>query len=362
MTGTLVVLLSVSALVVVFVAIRWRHAVFMALPFLVTLNGLPLAIRGSSVRLDQLAACVLLVPIVAGHVSGTKRLRVDATTLWLAAILATNVVASALNSPARTYSLLQCANLASTWLIYVLLQNFLDTSQDLDRFIERCLWAAGLASAIGIVAFALALGGVSAGGAEVSRGAAEDLTKAFGASGTMVEPNIFGSFTGAMFVLAAGLSMEAHRLRASRTTLSLSRWITALCAIGVVVSFTRSAWLGVLGGLAYVLVLGARASHRRLKRFAMPIAVGVALGIVLVLLPGPTGAFLRFKLANLVNFESRTATLRLLTYVLAIDHRGCSAPWTNKRADGRRGRVKPLRTLFSRFERAGTSVEIISTS
>ena len=39
----------------------------------------------------------------------------------------------------------------------------------------------------------------------------------------------------------------------------------------------------------------------------------------LLLLPGTAGDFLRFKFINLVNLESRTATLRLLTYAMAVD-------------------------------------------
>ena len=40
--------------------------------------------------------------------------------------------------------------------------------------------------------------------------------------------------------------------------------------------------------------------------------------IVLLLLPGSAGTFLRFKLVNLVNLESPTAVLRLLTYSIAL--------------------------------------------
>ena len=318
MSATSAVLLSLALLIATLVAIRWRGGLLMALPFLVTLNGVPLTIGGSSVRLDQLAACLLLVPLAAGVLAGTRRLRLDATTWWLGAILAMNVAASVLNSPAKAYSLFQCANLASAWIIYVILVNFVDTRSELDALFARCLWAAALASGLGIAAFVLALAGVTLGGAEVSRAAAEGLTSAFGAYGTMVEPNIFGSFCGAFLVLTAML-LEAVRDGSTVRQRALIRTTAALCAVGLVVSFTRSAWIGGITGLLALAVLGRRAFGLQSTRVLTPLAAIVALTVLLLLLPGPAGNFLRFKVVNLLNPDSPTATLRLLIYSLALD-------------------------------------------
>ncbi len=316
--ATLLLLTLVAAPLVILAALHWRRELLYLLPVLSVLNGLPITVRGSSVRIDQLVACLLVVPLSASILTGARRLRIDATTLWLAALLALNITASALNSPVPSYSFAQCANLASAWIIYVVLVNFLDTRAEREAFMNRCLWAALIASSIGIVAFVFAMVGVPIGGAEVSSSAAEQFTKAFGASGTMVEPNVFGSFTASYAVLSVALLAMMPRSHANAASVRLLRWTAALTATGLVLSFTRSAWLGAAGGLAVAWLMGWRVLAIRRQRLLIPLAIAGIAVLVLVLLPGVAGAFIRFKLANLVNVESRTATLRLFMYSLAL--------------------------------------------
>ena len=64
-------------------------------------------------RIDQLAACLLAVPLGISALTGARKLRTDAVVWWLAALLGLNLLSSLLYSPALSYSLLQCANLAS---------------------------------------------------------------------------------------------------------------------------------------------------------------------------------------------------------------------------------------------------------
>jgi O-antigen ligase len=293
----------------------------MLLPLLAVLNGLAIPIAGSSVRADQLAACVLAISLAASSLIGARRLRIDATMWWLAGILAMNLVATLAYSPARTYSLLQCANLASIWALYVLVVNFVDSMSAATALLRRLLWAAIAGSAIGIAAFVLASAGLDIGGAEVSRLAAERLTQAYGAYGVMVEPNIFGSFTGAMLVLSIVLVAGLPRDGSAAREIRLAWWAAGTSAIGLVLSFTRAAWLGALVGLVCCLVAIGRLSTRQWRRRAFGVPLGVAAAVVLALLvaPGEAGNLLRFKLSNLVNLQSQTAVLRLLTYSMALD-------------------------------------------
>ena len=250
-----VALVLVAAPIIAALAVRWRRALLLALPFLAALNGLGVPLGASAVRLDQIAACALVVPLAASLLTGTRRPRVDPIVWWLAAILAANVVASALNSPTRAYSLRQCASLASAWIVYALLVQFLDTRREIDAFVRRALWAAIAASVVAVAAYLLAVAGLDVGGAEVSTAAAEHLTRAYGAYGTMVEPNILGSFAGAYVVLATALLLVAHRAAPNDVT---SLRVLAVAAAGALVfSFTRAAWLGAPVGLA-VFALGAR--------------------------------------------------------------------------------------------------------
>ncbi|MEP6729984.1 MAG: O-antigen ligase family protein [bacterium] len=312
-------IILVAGAVLLLAAILWSRELLMALPFVVTLNGIPLPIGGSQVRVDQLIACVLVVPLVASVLVGKRRLRMDAISWWLIALFSMNLLASALNSPTRAYSFAQCANLASAWIIYVLVVNFLDTREELERFFERCLWGALIASCIGVGAFLLSIVGLGIGGAEVSASAAQLLTRPYGAYGTMVEPNIFGSFMGSMLVLAVVLLAVSPRVASSSLSLRLLRWTTALCAVGLVLSFTRTAWLGSMIALVCAALFSRRSLGVRATRILAAPLIGVVIVVVLLFLPGIGGTFLRFKLGNLVNIESPTAVLRLMTYALALE-------------------------------------------
>ena len=291
----------------------------MLLPFLAVPNGLAIPVAGASLRLDQLAACVLVVPLGASVLLGARRLWFDKTMWWLAAILAVNLIATALHSPAPIYSLLQCASLTSVWFIYVLLVNFLDTPDALNAFLRRLMWAAIVGSVIGIGAFLLASAGVDIGGAEVSEAAAERLTKAFGAYGVMVEPNIFGSFTSAALVLSIVLIAGLPRDGSAKKELRLAAWTAGISAVGLVLSFTRAAWVGTVIALVGCLVAAGRVQMRPRRSIAKPLAIVGVLVAVLLLAPGNAANLFRFKLLNLVNLQSQTAVLRLLTYSIALD-------------------------------------------
>jgi O-antigen ligase len=293
----------------------------MLLPLLAVPNGLAIPIAGVSVRVDQLAACLLIVPLGASALVGARRIRFDNTMWWLAAILAMNVVATLMHSPVPTYSLLQCASLASVWIIYVLLVNFLGTRDAMDGFLRRVLWAAIAGGVIGIGAFLLASFGLDLGGAEVSQAAAERLTKAYGAYGVMVEPNIFGSFTSAALVLSIVLLAGLPRDGSATKELRLAAWTAGISAVGLVLSFTRAAWLGTVLALAVCLGAAGRAwaGQGRRRGIGKALAVVAVVVIILLVAPGNTANLFRFKLLNLVNLQSQTAVLRLLTYSMALD-------------------------------------------
>jgi hypothetical protein len=183
------------------------------------------------------------------------------------------------------------------------------------------LWAAIAGSVVGIAAFLSASAGLDLGGAEVSRLAAERLTQAYGAYGVMVEPNIFGSFTAAALVVSTVLIVGLPRDGSAKNELRLAAWTAATSAVGLVLSFTRAAWLGALLGFVFCILAAGRrwTRHGRRRRLGKPLAVMAAVIIVLLLAPGPAGTLFRFKLLNLVNLQSQTAVLRLLSYSMALD-------------------------------------------
>lgn len=316
---TMAFMLVVAALLGVS-AIRWQRAFVMSLPLLATFNGLSVPVGIASVRADQLVACALVVALAASTLIGRRTLRLDAIAWLLAALVGLNVVASATHSPARSYSLAQCANLASVWVMYVLCTNFLETREDLERFFERLLVAAAVASAIGVAAYVLAVAGLPVGGADVSTSAARRLTTAYGAYGTMVEPNILGGFAAAYLVITAALLVLGAEHPTFVARWRVVRWTAALAALALVLTFTRAAWVAAAVGLGALLVLRRRslAWRVRWRRVLVPLGAAVVLAVALLLAPGDAGALFRFKLFNLLNPATQTGVVRVVSYALAL--------------------------------------------
>lgn len=312
--------LGLSLLVLTFVAAGvgavYRRQLLLALPFLTALNGVPLMLGSQRIRLDQLACVFLVAGLVPALLTARRRLRFDAVTGWLILTFLINLVSSAVNSPAKLYSLTQAVVLTSVWGLYVVLINCLSTDEVIDRFLELMLLAGIIESSFGVVAFVLAEAGVPMFGALT--GNALDFSVAFGAYGTLYEPNVFGSYCQAYLVLAAGMLWIAPKSLSRRR----HRLVTILAGTstgGLLLSFTRGAWLGTLVGLGALAVFAAIFLKRRLPvaRIVITTLVIAVVGVSAALLPGEVGDFVRYKLSNLTSTQSDTAVYRIMTALFA---------------------------------------------
>lgn len=299
-------------------AVTGRRALLAALPLLVTLNGVAIPVGGFAVRVDQVAALLLAGALVLGCIMGHRRFYVDPPMRWLAAFGVLNLVASALFSPDRGYSVTQVANIASAWAIYVVVVNYADDPA-MSRDLQRRYLAAGLfATALGIVAFVLGKAGLDVGGANVVE-YVDDIAQPVGSYGTMREPNIYGSYSAAMLVLATGLTLlpTPHPIVGPRT----ARVVAASGAVALILSFTRGAWLGAFCGLVVLLVLAGRhfGLRVRLRTLLAPVAVLAVLSLVLWFSPFEAAEFFRYKVRNLFNPQSSNAVVRLVVFGFALE-------------------------------------------
>src|ERR1700743_2771296 len=74
-----------------------RRLLLYALPFFAAMNGVPIPVGGQRVRLDQLAAGVLVAGMLPSVLTGVRRLRIDRVTVWLIALALLNAAASIAN-------------------------------------------------------------------------------------------------------------------------------------------------------------------------------------------------------------------------------------------------------------------------
>ena len=303
-------------------AIVWRHALLLSIPWLATLNGIMVSVGPNRVRLDQLAAGALVVGLLLAVVAGRRRLHIDGTFRWLLVFFGLSIVSSALNSPVPGYSLAQTLNVASIWAVYLLLVNYLETPEDRSRFFRSYTASAVVACSVGILAFVLNAAGVPIGGAQTDSTTTETLAMAYGAYGTMYEPNIFGSYSQSAFLIGVGLLAVGSAAPIAGVTMQRVRLLVATAMIALMLSFTRAAWIGTLAGLGIFIVLAARhfGVRIRLSRILAPIGAVAAGAIVMYFVPGPAGDFFRYKVANLVNIFSSTAIVRLMSYTLIMNN------------------------------------------
>ncbi|MDB4879084.1 MAG: hypothetical protein JWL60_530 [Gemmatimonadetes bacterium] len=299
-------------------AVAGRRALFAALPLLVTLNGITMTTPIGMVRFDQLAGLLIGLGFALAWMLDPQPLPIDRAMRWMLALLLLALWSSLFASPDRRYSVAQTANYFSAIWIYVVVLLSTDTVDDVDRVLDAFVIAGIVGGVVGILAFGLGMAGLPVGGANV------DLSlrgTAFGAFGTMREPNIFGSFCQIFFVFGVALvqlpSTAARVLPSGRLVLLL-----VVSSLGLVLSFTRGAWIGALVGLIGITVLNAVVFGARVRygRVLIPVVIALVAGVVTWNVSPDAQEFMEEKLVNLVNPQSENAAIRLLMYGRALEN------------------------------------------
>ncbi len=309
-TWSLALLAPLFALAVVV----WPAAGAAALIGACALDRVAVGVGGPNVRPDEAVAVALAGALAVRAWSSRTAvpripLLLPMLAYWLVNVLAT---VAAGGDVARGFSL----DLITLDLIvlYAALVWYLSGPERLLWSVELWLGVATAEALAGAVAFALYLRAQTA----VPGVQLELVTGAPMVYGTMYEANIFGSFMCASFLLA--LAMVADESTRHKGALYLACMMTA---VGLLLSATRSAWGSAATGVVLLLLLlrlgrtGPRA--RRLMRIAAGlVAVGLVVGIgLLVAPPGVTGA-LGARARGLLNFGSGSGYGRVLLYKEAL--------------------------------------------
>ena len=221
------------------------------------------------IRSEQIAALVGLAAVgywLIVH-RNWKILRPNLSEALLGVWLAIGLVSSLTAAPDPSRSLKGVALLAISSLGLLLPRRQLDLIVDtkhLDEVVEVFLIAFAAEATYGIGAF---LAHVFGSDVSLSTNVASEHMNAFG---TLWEPNVFGAFCAAGAVAWAWLGPRYFRFT----------WLgIALCLGGMIVSFTRAAWVAAF----VVLVLGALVGPLRRRASLRQLGLGVA-GTALIVL------------------------------------------------------------------------------
>lgn len=223
------------------------------------------------VRSEQIAALVGLA--AAGYWLITRRdwqiLRPNLSEALLGVWLAIGLVSSLTAAPDTSRSLKGVALLTACSLGLLLPRRQLDSSGDtthLGRVVEVLLVAFAAEAAFGVAAF---LAHVFGSDISLSPNVASGHLNAFG---TLWEPNVFGAFCAAGAVAWAWLGPRYFKLT----------WFgIAMCLGGLIVSFTRAAWVAAFVVLALSALLGPLRRRASLRQLGLAVA-GTALIVLAV--------------------------------------------------------------------------------
>lgn len=120
-------------------------------------------------------------------------------------------------------------------------------------------------------------------------------------AGFFSDPNYLGTFASVAVVVALAKALHAHRLRSAVVWLAGA----ALCSAGLIVTFSRTAWVGVAAGFV-VLVMSSP------KRRVPWLLAATAGSVVLVLAVAPTQVVSRFESITNIQKDQSIATRYLM--------------------------------------------------
>lgn len=218
---------------------------------------------------------LLMLTILAWLARGLRDRRVVVPQPWLSVplLLFTFVMGlTLLDAPSLDYGLRELLKWVEIWLVMVLVVDMVPLAQR--GWLVALLLAAGVSQGLlGIYQFGL-------------RGDGPDhflvLGRFYRAYGTFVQPNPFGGFMNLSALLglgtATGLAIAWWQRRRPFTLvwLGLVTVATAVTTLGLVVSWSRGAWLGFAAGTAVFLLF----LPRRLRWGGVVVAVALLLGLV----------------------------------------------------------------------------------
>jgi hypothetical protein len=186
-------------------------------------------------------------------------------------IMAVPVFVSVLGSPERTISVFTIINWMQWYLTYFVALNLIRTESDL-RFVTKMLLAVTIVQPA-IYAAEYATGVTVTLTGEVFERAGE-IARHGGTVGT--HPSVYAEFMNLLFLPSAALFLAPAKTK----FLKWSMFAAIAGGMGVLMSFTRAAWIGCALGVIVLVVTGVRRRWIKQRRLWSLVAAGAVLAVV----------------------------------------------------------------------------------
>ncbi|HET9014781.1 MAG TPA: O-antigen ligase family protein [Thermomicrobiaceae bacterium] len=311
---TAAVLLAIAAAVVVVSDARAALWAVIGVMTLIPFAVIPVHVKLTPTLFEVAALAALGVWLLSLLLHKNERIVTAVPGVWVVLLLAVTVFAFLLgvNNGYTTGTYHDYAKFLLAVLMVFVVWNTTRTLADAGRLVTVLLLGGGAASAIGLVLYA---GGASLTtrvlshlirygypSSDIVRYINSDPSLAMRLTSTSVDPNAFGGLLAVVFVIAAAQAVARNRV--------ISRWVTipvaALTVIALLLTLSRGAWLGAVGGLLVLAIL----------RYRWIIAPGVAIGLLMLVVG--LGASFWHRLWLGLTLQDPATKLRLQEYQNAL--------------------------------------------
>lgn len=304
--------------------------------FAANLSGfiIPLTLFGLNIHLrpTHLLLIFAIVPLVVTLLLRRTKWRLNATDVCVLGYIAANFLSSELNrgtigSTGLTTSVLLLSYAA---MYFVVSRSILTSTRDSGSVLRQYTRiGVVLGASVGLVMFAGYAFGLRGAFWAVQQGGVSFIS----ARGTFEESNVYGIACATYLALATGT------MTVSRKSVLGSGLVFLVLILGVLLSYTRSAWaMSILVLGLYVSKLGR--ARRILKTLALSMSMGLALFLIFSAGAGfgdRLGNTLSQRFENIANLSQGTGEARVMTVEYAFDRflqrpllgNGTNAPMVN---------------------------------
>jgi len=265
-----------------------------------------------NLKVEQLIFLIVMLGLVVKYLPdrrvSLRSIKIDQVGILAILWVAINVISSFLNSPDKVASLKICLWLGFSVGIYLFTRNVIGRKIPLEKAVKVILVVGVLEAFYGLVVYLLFLLGKDVGGVQIDP--VMFIPKVYG---TIWEANIFGIFLVSIALIIFNLLLSGEYSK-------YKGWLLVgffISVLGVVVSFTRSAWFALAMFLLISLVVSIKFF---LKRPGLLLFTVILISIFAILLNTP---FLEINATGGwgINFftDYSTIAFRLIRVNLALD-------------------------------------------
>lgn len=318
-THALWLIFFVGVLFLIYLLFNWNASLYVLVASTL-FSGYLFPVGDAAVRPEHVMIGFTLFSTLFNFILNKKnKLYLSIQSILLVVFVIYAFLGSYFNSPVVKQSYLGIAQLFIAILGFIIISQVYRGKEELVYRLVLFLFiiAAVLETLYGLVAFAIYnIGGINIGGLVTGQSGFSVVTL----KGTMVEANTFGSYISSCALIVLALLLSKVHFKYNK--LLFVCFILLVC--GLLLSWTRAAWIGFIIGLLFLLIIFRKELNIKSIFFTILTLCGVILPLFILISyifnqSSEQGVFL-YKILNLFETESGTGKFRFEEFYVALEH------------------------------------------